>query len=169
LLGEPYTRQLDGKLRELRFHLERRSIRITYWIATGRRIVLLTVFHRTRMREVQEIEGRAGHSCDASPRNTRLRTRSESMSKRASWEDLRNQRMAEPGAAAAYESARLAYELGRPARAMREQRGWSQAQVAKPAGMTQSAVARFEAGGTTPTLPCWNAWRWLSTPTLWSG
>jgi Phage derived protein Gp49-like (DUF891) len=34
LLGEPYTRQLDGKLRELRFHLERRAVRVTYWIAT---------------------------------------------------------------------------------------------------------------------------------------
>jgi hypothetical protein len=40
LLGEPYTRQLDGKLRELRFHLDRRAVRVTYWIASGRRIVL---------------------------------------------------------------------------------------------------------------------------------
>ncbi len=75
------------------------------------------------------------------------------MSERTSWEDLRDQRMAEPGAAAAYEAARLAYELGRTARAMREQRCWSQAQLAEAAGMTQSAVARFEAAGTTPTLP----------------
>lgn len=30
LLGEPYTRQLDGKLRELRFHLDRQSVRVTY-------------------------------------------------------------------------------------------------------------------------------------------
>lgn len=56
LLGEPYTRQLDGKLRELRFHLDRQSIRITYWIAPGRRIVLLTVFAKSRMRETREIE-----------------------------------------------------------------------------------------------------------------
>ena len=56
LLGEPYTRQLDGKLRELRFHLDRQSIRVTYWIATGRRIVLLTVFRKTRMREEREVE-----------------------------------------------------------------------------------------------------------------
>lgn len=58
LLGEPYTRQLDGKLRELRFHLDGRSVRVTYWIASGRRIVLLTVFAKTRMREVGEV-GRA--------------------------------------------------------------------------------------------------------------
>jgi hypothetical protein len=56
LLGEPYTRQLDRKLRELRFHLDRRSVRVTYWIATGRRIVLLTLFTKSRMREDREIE-----------------------------------------------------------------------------------------------------------------
>jgi len=35
----------------------------------------------------------------------------------------------------------------------REQKGWSQTQLARQAGMTQAAVARFEAGGTVPTLP----------------
>jgi len=48
LLGEPYTRQLDGKLRELRFFLGRQRFRITYYIASGRRIILLTVFHKTK-------------------------------------------------------------------------------------------------------------------------
>jgi hypothetical protein len=56
LLSEPYTKQLDGKLRELRFWLEQDAIRITYWIASGRRVVLLTVFRKTRMRETREIE-----------------------------------------------------------------------------------------------------------------
>jgi len=56
LLGKPYTRQLDGKLRELRFHLEREAMRITYWIAPRRRIVLLTVFRKTRMHETREVE-----------------------------------------------------------------------------------------------------------------
>lgn len=56
LLGEPYTRQLDGKLRELRFHLERDSIRVTYRIAPGRRIILLTVFRKQRMREPAEVD-----------------------------------------------------------------------------------------------------------------
>lgn len=54
-LSEPFTRQLDGKLRELRFHLERQQIRITYYIASGRRIVLLTVFAKTSQRERLEI------------------------------------------------------------------------------------------------------------------
>lgn len=56
LLGEPYTRQLDGKLRELRFHLQGRAARVTYWIAPGRRVVLLTVFAKTRMRETREVD-----------------------------------------------------------------------------------------------------------------
>jgi len=55
LLGEPHTRQLDGKLRELRFHLEREAVRISYWIAPGRRIVLLTVFRKRQMRERAEV------------------------------------------------------------------------------------------------------------------
>lgn len=56
LLNEPYTRQLDGKLRELRFHLGRQAVRLTYWIAPGRRIVLLTMFVKTRMRDTREVE-----------------------------------------------------------------------------------------------------------------
>ena len=56
LLGEPYTRQLAGKLRELRFHLDRQAVRVTYWVASGRRIVLLTVFAKKRGREDREIE-----------------------------------------------------------------------------------------------------------------
>jgi hypothetical protein len=55
LLGEPYTRQLSGKLRELRFYCGGERIRITYWIAPGRRIIALTVFAKTRMRESAEI------------------------------------------------------------------------------------------------------------------
>lgn len=31
-------------------------MRITYWLAPGRRIVLLTVFRKTKQREVGEVE-----------------------------------------------------------------------------------------------------------------
>jgi hypothetical protein len=56
LLDEPYTRQLHGKLRELRFWLADQPTRISYWIAPGRRIILLTVWAKTRMRETAEVE-----------------------------------------------------------------------------------------------------------------
>ncbi len=55
ILDDPYTRQLKGKLRELRFHLGREQRRVSYFIAGGRRIILLTVFRKTRMREPGEI------------------------------------------------------------------------------------------------------------------
>ncbi|MGH3322637.1 MAG: helix-turn-helix domain-containing protein [Streptosporangiaceae bacterium] len=74
------------------------------------------------------------------------------MSPRTDWRELRDWRMAEPGAVEAYEAARLAYQLGRAVRELREERGWSQTRLADEAGMTQSAVARFEAGGTVPSL-----------------
>ena len=51
-LGEPHTRQLRGKLRELRFD----RWRITYFIAPDRRIILLTVFLKRQRRERAEID-----------------------------------------------------------------------------------------------------------------
>lgn len=75
------------------------------------------------------------------------------MNDRTDWRELRDRRMTEPGAVEAYEAARLAFELGRAVRELREHRGWSQNQLAEAARMTQSAVARFESGGTVPTLP----------------
>ncbi|BCB80518.1 hypothetical protein Pflav_069280 [Phytohabitans flavus] len=35
-LGEPYSRHLSGKTRELRFHLDRSAVRISYWLARAR-------------------------------------------------------------------------------------------------------------------------------------
>ncbi|HEY5881926.1 MAG TPA: helix-turn-helix transcriptional regulator [Nakamurella sp.] len=68
-------------------------------------------------------------------------------------ERAQGRRLDEPGARESYHAAKLAFELGRSVRGLREQRGWSQTQLADAAGMTQSAVARFEAGGTIPSLP----------------
>jgi hypothetical protein len=54
-LGEPYTRHLGGKTRELRFHLLSQETRVTYWLAPGRRVILLTMFRKTRSAEVAEV------------------------------------------------------------------------------------------------------------------
>ncbi len=66
-LGEPYTRHLDGKVRELRFRLLRQQTRVTYWLAPRRRVVLLTVFRKTRSAETTEVERavQAQKTCEA--------------------------------------------------------------------------------------------------------
>jgi HTH-type transcriptional regulator / antitoxin HipB len=61
--------------------------------------------------------------------------------------------MGRPAAAEAYEQTRLRFELAQAVRGRREELGLSQRQLAERAGMTQPGIARFEAGGTTPTIP----------------
>src|ERR1700691_868497 len=70
-LGEPYTRHLGGKGRELRFHLLRQQTRVSYWLAPGRRVILLTVFRKTRSAEIAEVARR----CERK-RSVRARTAS---------------------------------------------------------------------------------------------
>lgn len=55
-LGMPYARPLDGKLWELRFYCGGTQQRVSYWIAADRRIILLTVFHKTRNAEIAEVQ-----------------------------------------------------------------------------------------------------------------
>ncbi|MFG2847896.1 helix-turn-helix domain-containing protein [Kitasatospora sp. NPDC048296] len=74
------------------------------------------------------------------------------MSERTSWRAMREEIMNRPGAGAAYEAARIRFELGETVRLRREALGMTQAQLAAATGMQQPAVARFEAGGTMPTI-----------------
>jgi HTH-type transcriptional regulator / antitoxin HipB len=78
---------------------------------------------------------------------------SQATSGRVSLAEAREARLHRPEVAGAYERCRLRYELAEAVRTRREELGWSQRQLAERAGMTQPGVARFEAGGTTPTLP----------------
>lgn len=55
-LGEPHSRYLGEGVRELRLSLSGNAVRISYWIAPGQRIVLLTVFRKTKMREDAEVK-----------------------------------------------------------------------------------------------------------------
>jgi phage-related protein len=66
-LGEPCTRHLGGKVRELRFRLLAQQTRITYWLAPGRRLILLTVFRKTRSAEATEVARalQAQKTCEA--------------------------------------------------------------------------------------------------------
>lgn len=51
------------------------------------------------------------------------------------------------------ETGRTGLELGEAARSRRQELGLSQAELGRRRAMTQSAVARFEGGGTVPTIP----------------
>ena len=66
-LGEPHARHLGGKLRELRFRLLAQQTRVTYWLAPGRRVILLTVFRKTRNAETAEVARalQAQKTCEA--------------------------------------------------------------------------------------------------------
>lgn len=75
------------------------------------------------------------------------------MGTRKAWTDKRREIMNRPGAGVAYEDARLRFELGEAVRQRREELGLTQAQLGERAGLKQPAVARFEAGGTMPTIP----------------
>lgn len=74
------------------------------------------------------------------------------MRKHKTWREVRDQRLRRPEARAAYEDARLAYEIGRQVRELREAQELSQSQLAERLGTTQSVIARLEAGGSKPTL-----------------
>lgn len=55
LLAQPHSKHLAGKLRELRFYLGSEAMRVSYWIAPGRRIIMLTVFKKTKRREATQV------------------------------------------------------------------------------------------------------------------
>lgn len=75
------------------------------------------------------------------------------MSKRGSWREIRAERMKNPEAGEAYENAAISFALAEQVRKIREDKGMSQAELALEMGTTQSAVARLEGGGTSPTIP----------------
>lgn len=54
-LGYPYSSQLDGRLRELRFFVGSRRYRLTYYVTAGRRIIMLTVFRKSAGKHPGEV------------------------------------------------------------------------------------------------------------------
>jgi len=52
-LGYPYTSQLDGRLRELRFYCGQQRVRL--FVTGERRIIMLTQFVKTKQNEAAEV------------------------------------------------------------------------------------------------------------------
>lgn len=69
------------------------------------------------------------------------------------FEDMkRDMFVRRPGAKAAYDALEPKYALINAMLDARNKKGMTQAEIARRAGTTQSAIARFESGHTNPTL-----------------
>jgi hypothetical protein len=55
-LGGPWSDHLDGPVWELRLRLRDVAARVTYWCTPDGRIVLLTVFRKTRQHDQRQID-----------------------------------------------------------------------------------------------------------------
>jgi HTH-type transcriptional regulator/antitoxin HipB len=68
------------------------------------------------------------------------------MSERRSWSEKRADIMSAPGAGAAYDAARVRFELGEAVRHRREELGITQAELAERAGLREASRTRLRAG-----------------------
>lgn len=66
------------------------------------------------------------------------RMRVSDMGERKAWSDKRAEIMSRPGAGAAYEAARIRFELGEAVRLRREELGLTQAEPAERPGSAQN-------------------------------
>ena len=69
-----------------------------------------------------------------------------------SWREVRVGFLADPEVQAAYEELAPRFAVVRQLIALREQRGWSQRELADRAGMKQPQLARLETGQVEPKL-----------------
>ena len=68
------------------------------------------------------------------------------------FEDMKREQMRDPEFRNAYEALKPQYDLIHAILDARIKKGVTQAEIAKRAGTTQSAIARFESGVGNPTL-----------------
>ena len=75
-LGGPWSDHLEGSVWELRLRLRDVAARVTYWCTSGGRIVLLTVFRKTRQHEQRQIDRavRAQKTCERDHRGPATET-----------------------------------------------------------------------------------------------
>jgi ribosome-binding protein aMBF1 (putative translation factor) len=152
------TRHLGGKVRELRFHLLRQQARVTYWLAPQRRVILLTVFRKTRSAETAEVARalRAQEICESTHGIAHQlfdREVTDMTAEHSSYEEIAAPRRGSEEYREGYAEARRAFLIGQAVRERRLALGLSQVELATRAGMTQPALSWLEAGGVVPTIP----------------
>ena len=69
-----------------------------------------------------------------------------------SWREVRDSFLADPEVQASYQELAPRFAVVRQLIALREQRGWSQRELADRAGMKQPQLARLETGQVEPKL-----------------
>ena len=74
------------------------------------------------------------------------------VAKGRSWASIKRAKAASAERRVGYKEAKEAFELAERVRQARERVGLTQAELAARIGSTQPAVARLEAGGSTPTF-----------------
>ena len=79
-------------------------------------------------------------------------SRKKMTAKRRSWALVKRAKAASAERRAGYKEAKEAFELAERVRQARERVGLTQTELAARIGSTQPAVARLEAGGSTPTF-----------------
>jgi HTH-type transcriptional regulator/antitoxin HipB len=76
----------------------------------------------------------------------------KTVTKRHSWASIKRARAASDERRAGYKQAKAAFELAECVRHARQRVGLTQAELAAQIGSTQPALARLEAGGSTPSF-----------------
>jgi ribosome-binding protein aMBF1 (putative translation factor) len=73
---------------------------------------------------------------------------------RRAWADRKSEIMSRPGAGAAYDAARIRFELGEAVRLRREQLGLTQAELAERTGLNSLGWHGSRQGGPCLRSPC---------------
>jgi ribosome-binding protein aMBF1 (putative translation factor) len=76
----------------------------------------------------------------------------KTVTKRSSWASIKRAKADSEERRAGYGQAKNAFELAERVRQARERMDITQAELAKRIGSTQPAIARLEAGGSTPSF-----------------
>ena len=138
-LREPHVKHLDGKLWELRVMAEGGIARGIYVTAAERRVVVLHVFAKKSRKTPRRALATARGRMDAGDAMTKLK-------------DLKKRLMEDPEFREEYARADDEFTLIEALVRARTAANLTQAELARRLGTTQSAIARLEGGGVSPSF-----------------